>query len=178
MNIMNLPELHTQRLLLRAFDLCDAPEVNRLASNYNVAKTTLNIPHPYSVEMATFWIGEHAKWRDEGSKVVFALELLASNQLVGTVGLHDITGSEAEMGYWIGEPYWGQGYCTEAVKALFQFAFEQLGINKIRAEHLSANPASGKVMINAGMTHMGSTQSLDRDGNMADIELYEIDSYK
>ena len=96
--------------------------------------------------------------------------------MIGAVGLHDVKPPEAELGYWIGEPYWGNGYCTEALKELIKFSCKTLGINKIKSEHLTSNPASGKVMIKAGMRHRKIIKNNDRHGQLADIEVYEITS--
>ena len=85
-----------------------------------------------------------------------------------------IDGAQGELGYWIGESYWGMGYCTEAAKALIQFSFHTLGLKKIVAEHLTSNPASGKVMKKAGMRHVLTTQKVDRHGVNASMEMYEI----
>ena len=80
----------------------------------------------------------------------------------------------AELGYWIGEPYWNRGYCSEAAKSLVQFAFEKLAVKNIMAEHLSSNPASGRVMQKLGMQHVNQTRKPDRNGKMALIEIYEL----
>ena len=173
---MDQPELNTKRLLLRAFLLEDVHVVNILAGNINVSKTTLNIPHPYSSEMAQSWIETHNSGWEQKTNVVYAITLSENGQLIGAVGLHDVKPPEAELGYWIGEPYWGNGYCTEAVKELIQFSFKTLGINKIKSEHLTSNPASGKVMIKAGMRHRKIIKNNDRHGQLADIEVYEITS--
>ena len=85
-----------------------------------------------------------------------------------------IDGSQAELGYWIGEPYWGMGYCTEAARELIQFSFQKMGLKKIMSEHLTSNPASGKVMEKVGMRHVMTTQKVDRHGENASMEVYEI----
>jgi RimJ/RimL family protein N-acetyltransferase len=93
---------------------------------------------------------------------------------LGSIGLVSIDGSEGELGYWIGEPYWGMGYCTEAARELIQFSFKNMGLDRIVAEHLTSNPASGKVMVNAGMAHLMTTQKTDRYAEKASMEVYEI----
>lgn len=171
---MDQPELKTKRLLLRAFLPVDTHEVNNLAGNINVSKTTLNIPYPYSPEMAESWIETHKPSWEAKTGVVYAITLSESGQLVGAIGLHDIQLSQAELGYWVGEPYWGNGYCTEAVRALIQFSFENLSFNKIVSEHLTSNPASGEVMKKAGMRYIKKIKNYDRHGKLSDIEIYEI----
>ncbi|MFC1778641.1 GNAT family N-acetyltransferase [Pseudomonadota bacterium] len=124
---MEQPEIETERLILRRFTSSDAGIVKELAGNYNVAKTTLNVPHPYDEGMAELWIESHPEKWSSKTGAVFAITTKELNQLVGTVSLMDIEGTQAEIGYWIGEPFWGNGYCTEAVNALIQFSLDNLG---------------------------------------------------
>lgn len=171
---MNQPELITDRLLLRSFKNEDAKLVQELAGNYNVSKTTLNIPHPYENGMAENWIKTHFKNWKQMSRITYAITNNKTNQLIGAVSLVEIKGTQAKLGYWIGEPYWGKGYCTEATKALIQFSFTKLGIKNIIAEHLSSNIASGKVMKKSGMVHITIKKEKDREGNIVNMEVYEI----
>ena len=114
---MEQPNLNTDRLVLRRFKLSDVHELNKLAGNINVAKTTLNVPHPYSTEIAESWIHTHKSGWETKTNIVYAITLINDDQLIGAIGLHDLKLSEAELGYWVGEPYWDNGYCTEAAKA-------------------------------------------------------------
>ena len=76
--------------------------------------------------------------------------------LFGTVSLQlTMSHRRGEMGYWIGEPFWGQGLATDAVRALLRFAFDDLNLNRIQASHLPRNPASGRVIEKVGMTREG-----------------------
>jgi [ribosomal protein S5]-alanine N-acetyltransferase len=150
------PTLETKRLILRPFTLQDAPVVHDLVSAREIADTTLAIPHPYEQGMAEAWIGSQQKGFDEGNSVHFAITVRESSQLVGSIGLqiHPIH-SYAEMGYWMGVPYWGRGYCTEAVGAVIEYGFEDKGLNRIFAVHFKRNPASGRVMQKNGMVYEG-----------------------
>lgn len=171
---MKQPELVTKRLKLRSFALNDASEIKILAGNYNVSKTTLNIPYPYETGMAEEWIGTHEETWNTKTRVVYAITKLEDDQLIGAISLLITEGSDGKLGYWIGESYWGKGYCTEAATALIQFSFEKLGLNIIIADHLTMNPASGHVMEKAGMHPIGSTVTKDRHQKDAGIEIYEI----
>lgn len=171
---MKQPAINTQRLLLRAFDIKDARQVQMLAGNYNVANTTLNIPHPYENGVAEIWIKSHADgWRNK-THISYAIVDKQTNQLLGAISLIGIEAMQAKLGYWIGEDYWGRGFCTEAARGIIDFSFSVLGIKKIVAEHLSNNPASGKVMRKCGMSYIGSNLAADRDHQMVSIEIYEI----
>ena len=124
--------------------------------------------------MAEEWISTHQENWNSKTGFVYAMTLTSTKQLVGAISLQDIDGSQGELGYWIGEPYWGRGYCTESARTLLQFSFEKLNLSKIHAEHLTTNPASGKVMENIGMKHIGSEQKKDRHNRDSSMELYEI----
>jgi RimJ/RimL family protein N-acetyltransferase len=81
----------------------------------------------------------------------------------------------AELGYWIGRPYWGNGYCTEAGQAILEYGFQALNLNRIHAYHFKRNPASGRVMQKFGMKHEGtSPQHIMKWGVFEDVELYGI----
>lgn len=170
------PEIETPRLLLRRFTLDDTEDVSRLANNYNVSRTTLTLPYPYEAGVAAQWIGSHARLWELRTCGTWAISLSATQTLVGAITLTWINRTRGELGYWIGESYWGNGYCSEAARALIDFGFEHLGMIRIVAEHLRSNPASGRVMAKAGMCHVGSRRKRDRHRRMADMEIYEIRS--
>ena len=150
------PPLETKRLLLRAFTLEDATQVRELASAREVAATTLNIPHPYDTSDAETWIASHPGSFQAGEAVHFAITRKQEGDLIGAVGLQiQAVHRRAELGYWIGVPYWNQGYCSEAAAAVVRFGFEELGLHRVFAHHFSSNPASGRVMHKVGMLHEG-----------------------
>src|SRR5579863_2647719 len=148
----NRPTLETERLVLRPFDLSDAPRVQLLAGDRAVAATTKNIPYPYEDGMAEEWIGTHQERFEKGQLVNFAIVLKHGGELIGAIGLGlNLTQENAELGYWIGKPYWSCGYCTEAGHAVLGYAFDTLCVHRVHAHHLSHNPASGRVMQKLGM---------------------------
>ena len=150
------PTLTTPRLLLRPFALTDAPDVQRLAGAREVASTTLNIPHPYTDGMAEQWIATHEASYVRGEFVIFAIVLRANQALIGATSLHiHRPHVQAELGYWIGKPYWGCGYATEAAEEVVRYGFEDLALNRIHAKHFGSNPASGRVMRKVGMSLEG-----------------------
>lgn len=151
-----IPVIETSRLRLRAFSLSDASEVQRMAGSFKVAQMTATIPHPYPDGAAESWIGNHASQFLQKEGVTWALEDRSSGKLIGCIGFGISKANQrAEVGYWIGEEFWGKGYCTEAVIAGMDFCFNYFALNKITSRHLSHNPASGKVMMKVGMTQEG-----------------------
>jgi [ribosomal protein S5]-alanine N-acetyltransferase len=169
-----LPSLKTARLLLRPFRLTDADDVQRLAGDRDIASTTASIPHPYDDGIAEQWIATHQRHFAQGTWLDLAITLDPAGALVGAIGLrfepeHD----RAELGYWIGKPYWGRGYATEAARALVQYGFETLGLHRIYARHFTRNPASGNVLQKIGMTHEGHRRQHEKKwGIYEDEELY------
>ena len=152
---MDQPTLQTPRLALRPFQLTDAPAVQRLTGAAAVAEMTLHIPHPYADGMADAWIATHRAAWDAGTAVSFAITTV-DNELRGTVSLQLARAHRrGELGYWIGQPYWGNGLATEAVNAILRFAFETLELNRVQASHLPRNPASGRVLQKVGMQREG-----------------------
>jgi RimJ/RimL family protein N-acetyltransferase len=151
-----MPVLRTERLILRPFALSDAADIQRLAGEWEIADTTLNISHPYEDGMAEEWIATHKPRFEEGKLCNFAITLRDSGDLVGAMGLV-ITRrfDHAELGYWTGKPYWGKGYCTEAARAVIDYGFTHLDLHRIHASHMTRNPASGRVMENIGMKREG-----------------------
>ena len=172
---MPIPTLRTKRLVLRPFASTDAPAVQALAGDRDVASTTLTIPHPYEDRTAEVWIGDHAAAWESGERLTLAITTEADG-LVGGMGLH-ITPQHrrAELGYWIGKPYWNRGYATEAAAAVVAFGFAELGLHRIVARHFPRNPASGRVMAKIGMTREGTLrQHVVRWGQFEDLECFAI----
>jgi RimJ/RimL family protein N-acetyltransferase len=171
------PTLRTARLVLGTFDLEDAPELQRLAGAREIADTTVSIPHPYDLDHALAWIGQQRREAVRGRATNFAIRLLPSGPLIGSVGLRDIDPEhlQAELGFWIGREWWGNGYAREAAAEVIRFGFESLELNRIYAHHMARNPASGKVLRAAGMQREGLLrQRVRKWGVYEDVVLYAI----
>ncbi|WP_062269693.1 GNAT family N-acetyltransferase [Endozoicomonas arenosclerae] len=140
----------TDRLLLRAFTLEDSLRVKELAGEKEVARMTENIPHPYPDGLAEEWIGRHEILRENQQAFVFAITLQSNGELLGTVSLFNVSHTDAELGFWLGLPYWGHGYCSEAGQVLIAKGFEQLQLSQIRARTLTRNKRSEKVLLKLG----------------------------
>ncbi|MGD6856003.1 GNAT family N-acetyltransferase [Bacillus infantis] len=148
--------IFTDRLLLRLFQLSDAESVVRLCDNYNLYKSTLNLPYPYSPEDATSWIAHHLKNFNSDKSYELAVTDRQTGELYGAIALsNNQTFRHGELAYWIGEEYWGKGYATEAAEAVIRFAFEEKKYHKVFARYFQSNPASGRVMEKLGMKEEG-----------------------
>ncbi|HKR65948.1 MAG TPA: GNAT family protein [Thermoanaerobaculia bacterium] len=160
--------LRTARLTLRPFTADDASAVQRLASAREVAYNTLLIPHPYPEGAAAQWIASHGS--DDTHH--FAID---DGALVGAMVLKPKAEGIAEIGYWIGVPFWNRGYASEAAREVVRFAFEECGMERVFAGHFARNPQSGRVLQKAGMTYEGTLRRHEfKWGEYVDVACYGI----
>jgi RimJ/RimL family protein N-acetyltransferase len=154
---MSTLQLQTDRLTLRPYEASDIPALIRLAGAREVAATTLRIPHPYTEEAAQQFIATCEQDAASGSITRFAICLRNTGEFCGGIGLLMDEGQphRAELGYWIGVPFWGHGYATEAARAMLDYGFRTLGLHRIYASYVSENVASGVVLRKIGMTREG-----------------------
>lgn len=149
--------LTTPRLTLRPMQYTDAPRIQQLAGAWEVAYNTLSMPHPYPDGAAEGFISAVRDEMLRGEAFVFAMALRETDEFIGCIGLTLQTHyNRAELGYWLGVPYWNQGYTSEAAIKMVQFGFETLELNRIYAACFTRNPASAKVMVHAGLTYEGT----------------------
>jgi [ribosomal protein S5]-alanine N-acetyltransferase len=140
--------MRTERLRLRPLTARDTARIALLAGDWDVACMTARIPYPYSAELAEQWIGGLAE-----GEIVRGIERRGT--LIGVCGyLPDGSGS-AEIGYWIGKPWWGQGFATESARAVVKHCFASAGIERVTSGHFIDNPASGKVIAKLGFQFVG-----------------------
>ncbi|MFC1954613.1 GNAT family N-acetyltransferase [Chloroflexota bacterium] len=171
------PSIKTERLRLQPYTLEDAPDLQRLIGERDVAATLLNVPYPYEDGMAEEWISKHQKRFDKEEAVEFAIVDGKEGFLMGTIGIERINKEyeNAEIGYWIALPYWGNGYCTEAAQAVIKYGFEVLGLHRIYAQHFTSNPASGRIMQKIGMKYEGCLrQNVKKWGRFENMAFYGI----
>lgn len=170
------PTLETPLLVLRPFREADAPRVRELAGAIEVADTTLSIPYPYPDGAAERWIATMAPAWERGEAAVFAMVARGEEAPCGAIGLEiSRVHRRAELGYWVGKPYWGRGFCTGAARAVAAFALDELGLARVVAHHFSRNPASGAVMRKIGMRHEGTLRRhVVKWDDLEDLEVYGL----
>lgn len=160
MNIQHLVEnqpdepftIDTQRLTLRAPSMQDTNVIAELLNNPKIAIMTSRIPHPYQVQDAESYI-KRSQHLDETSSH-FLIHSKVENQIIGGCSFeqHESLGA-VEIGYWIGEPFWGKNYASEATKALIDYLFSTLGVKRIVAMCRDNNLASRRVIEKSGFTY-------------------------
>ncbi len=162
--------LNGEELRLRPLVQEDALRVYELANNWNIASMLARMPYPYTQGSAEEWISGHIARRASGDSWPLAIEV--NSELVGTIGLSRQGDDTYELGYWVGEPYWGQGIATRAARVLVKFAFDILGASRLTAGHFTENPASGRILTNIGFQKTGeeSRFCLARGKNVDCIE--------
>lgn len=167
-----IPTLKTERLTLSPFTLGDCDRVESLAGCSAVARTTLNIPHPYPAGASRLWIASHLTLFLKGEAVVLGIR--RESVLIGCVSLGIAkSDTRAELGYWLGEDYWNQGYTTEAARACVDYGFRTLGLSKVTSRHFATNAPSGRVMEKIGMKKEGFLRRHIRKGEV----LHDIVEY-
>ncbi len=171
---MNPITLETPRLVLRAYSENDIAALIHLAGAREVAATTLRIPHPYTEQAAHEFVATCTAESKAGPPTRFAITLRGDGQLCGGVGLRlDEPHQHAELGYWLGVPFWGQGYATEAARAMLDYGFERFQLHRIYASYVAHNVASGKVLRKIGMKHEGCQRGhICKWEKFYDLELY------
>ena len=169
-------ELRTARLLLRPFKREDVPNLARLAGSREIAATTLNIPHPYTEGDARNFLAHAGEEFHAGRSAIFAIAISEGAELCGAVGLTIASAHQrAELGYWIGVPYWGRGFATEAAASVLAFGFDTLGLHRIYAHHFAGNMASKRVLEKIGLRHEGHSRGHIRKWDQfIDVENYGL----
>jgi len=146
----SIPVLETERLTLRAPTLADVKTVAMLANDRRIAENTARIPHPYKTADAEGFItGANAA----GGEAVFLITL-RNRTVIGACGL--VTQDNVpELGYWLGVDFWGNGYATEALHAVIDYAFTDLEHDALQAGARVTNPTSRRVLEKCGFQWTG-----------------------
>lgn len=142
-------EIRTKRLRLRPLTSEDAQRIADIGADWDIARMTSRMPYPYSLAAANQWISGLQE-----NEVVRGITL--EGQLIGVTGyLPDAAGESAEIGYWLGRAYWGQGFATEAAAALIAYCFRVERFSYVTCGHYTDNPASERVIKKLGFTPTG-----------------------
>jgi RimJ/RimL family protein N-acetyltransferase len=149
--VLPAPVLASARLRLRAPRREDAPAIAALANDRRIAENTARIPHPYTLADAEGFL----RYLEESeTEIAFAITL-ADDALIGICGLRTKPRKSPEIGYWLGAPYWGHGYATEAARAVIDHAFGDLCLERLEAGARVSNPASRRVLEKCGFQWSG-----------------------
>lgn len=150
--------LTTARLVLATPAMAHVPQMAELANNKRIHAVLSRLPHPYAETDGEHFVTEIARGETE-----FAWSILKDDTYIGTMGLHLLPDQLPELGYWLGEPYWGQGLATEAGRAVVAAA-RAAGAAALRSRALLSNSGSRNVLKKLGFTEIG--ESTDKDGTL------------
>lgn len=168
-------QLTLSKSTIRSFRSADAASIARHIGTYSVARNMSAIPHPYSLQDAEAWISI-ASGQTPPTNFAIALD----DEVIGGIGLIVGDGGrsafcdhDAEIGYWLGESFWGRGIMSEAVAAFTEWSFLELRLVRLHAAVYARNPASARVLEKAGYEFEGRLRArYFRDGEFIDGLLY------
>ena len=176
LNLPFRPPLRSENLVLRPLERTDALVVKKLAGDWEIARWTLDIPHPFDTDMARKFIS----WAQEELRIrrrfFFAMVARATGDLVGVISLTCNSSDEGEIGYWVGRPYQGRGYAREAAAVMVALGFEALSLRRVVAACHPDNKPSWRVLEHCGMRYVDAIRrwSVARRTTF-DLSLYAID---
>jgi len=147
-------KFNTQRLSARAPVNGDAPRITELMQDKELPWMLARAPWPYTLTDAESWVEHAASVRTGGTEYPFSLHH-AAHGLIGSVGMSHAQDDIWEIGYWIGKPYWGQGFVTEAARGLLEWAARTHGVTRFISGHIVDNAASGHVLLKLGFSVAG-----------------------
>lgn len=165
-------ELKLQSCVIRYWSSNDAVALQRHANNRKIWINLRDVfPHPYTLDDARTFL-RHVM----NEKPVTTFAIVVPGEAIGCIGLQmgrDIHSKTAELGYWLGEPFWNRGIMSEAVAALARWAFGAFALERIYAEPFANNPGSARVLEKAGFVCEGRLRaSVFKDGQRLDSFLY------
>lgn len=150
--------LTTERLVLTTPTPAHVPEMAVLANNARIHAVLSRLPHPYDESHGRDFVDNIARGPEE-----HAWAITLGGRYIGTIGLHLLPGLLPELGYWLGEPYWGQGYATEAARAVVTAA-QAAGATALRSRALLSNAGSRNVLVKVGFVETG--EAVDEAGTL------------
>ncbi|MEM6623103.1 MAG: GNAT family protein [Pseudomonadota bacterium] len=142
-----IPKINTPRLLLRGLQNTDAADIASLIGEWDVARMLARPPYPYTLDDAHSWLAQAVDYPWE-----YAIQRAGTEGLIGVVG---VTG---HLGFWLGKPFWGQGYMTEAATAMIATYFEHAKSTKIISGAFADNPGSLAVQTKLGFVQTGRSR--------------------
>ena len=157
-------KIETERLVLKKLVDADKERLVSLIGDFRVSKTLSNVPYPYTLDDADEWL-----------KIVdneeFNLNIFLNDDLIGGIGLTPTEDDFYELGYWLGVEYWGQGYATESVMELLNYAKSNTPCEKFKANVFKENVASAKVLEKNGFKRVEDREvfSISRQENVLSV---------
>lgn len=174
--LKNAPSLFTARLHLRAMNAGDVSNIQYHINTEAVCNNLSYTPHPYTMEMAENWMRNVNAGMANGNCRYWSMCDRSNEQFIGSMGLSLYRDQEgAEMHYWLGEPFWNNGYCTEAAKRVIIYVFEDLKLHRLQITHRENNIGSRRVIEKCGFVREGCMRDyLKRFGKFENVISYSM----
>ncbi len=174
-------ELKTKRLLIREYKKSDMKYLIENINDLNVTRWLLVVPYPYTKKDAIWWINKTKSNARQKQRVDYDLAIIfkKSNNLIGGIGINKVDKYQgtADIGYWIGKKYWGNGYATETLRVVIKFAFDKIKLRRLDAYVFVGNEKSGKVLEKCGFVLEGKKRKYAKsksDGKVYDGYVYGL----
>ena len=162
-------ELHTKNLIIKKPSEKHLKSLIKELNNWNISKWLIEVPYPYTVDDAKYWV-------KKSKQDQYSFNIYLKNKLIGGLSLsNQRENSKWELGYWIGEEYWGNGYAIEACENLISYFFSNTNNSIIYASHMKDNIKSKKIIIKLGfkLVSSGKKFSISRNEMVEDLN-YEL----
>lgn len=169
--------LETERLILRPIEETDVSALFPLINDADVARDMMSVPHPYPEEEYAPWIRQAREKMERREQFDMAIVLKETGLPIGSCGIMNISWDHmrGEIGYWLGKPYWGRGYMTDAARRMIEFGFHELGFERIHAYCFTRNGASARVLEKVGLMREGHIRhAIKKADGFHDLYLYGI----
>jgi [ribosomal protein S5]-alanine N-acetyltransferase len=166
--------IKTKRLILRPLQRSDALLLAKYANDRTIYRNTLRMPYPYTLKQANQWINKNLANYKKRNSNYYSFVIEFEGKFAGALGIDSIIrGHKAELGYWLGRPYWGKGFMTEAVKEATNFAFKKYKLKRVYAWTFTWNKASQNVLKKAGFKFEGvAKKNVKKKGKYLDDYLF------
>jgi RimJ/RimL family protein N-acetyltransferase len=165
--------LRTPRLTLRSLAETDTARLCEIQSNWNVTRMLRLATYPPDPEAMRLWLRGHREEWERGTAYRFAV--LRDGEVIGCADIDEIADGRGDLGYWLDEPFWGQGLASEAAAAVLRFALDDLGLVRLRSGHVADNTASGGVLEKLGFRFAATTTKWSRPRGREIVHLrYEL----
>lgn len=174
--IIETPTLETERLILKPVEIADAPAVQKHFNNWNIIKNLLDtVPWPYPDNGAEDYLKNRVMPQiKKGETHVWSIrQKQKPDDLIGLIEYRHVTERDDNRGFWLAEPYWKQGYMTEAVARVNDFIFDDLGVERIVVCNFEGNQGSRRVKEKTGATFIGTCEKSHHEGKVRS-EMWEI----
>ena len=156
---MLMKEIRTERLLIKTPEVDDKFELTQLINDKDVIKWLSEIPFPYTLDHAEEFIERSQK--DALKLESYNFVIFQDKKLIGGIGLSEFNNKSCQVGYWLGQQYWGNGFATETLKSILDFGFEQLNLEEIYAAYKIGNEGSKKVLMKCGFEFYREKKEFD-----------------